>query len=71
MTDDTKLSTPGLILPATSQLGNPSENTLAVAVPELERSKPSPGVALDGGFHLAPPTTAAADLTPIRYPAGE
>lgn len=56
----------GLILPASTQPGNPSETTLLPAtVAELERLAISPReVALDGGFMSGPTNTALADLAP-------
>jgi IS5 family transposase len=66
VTENTKPRARGLILPASSQLGNPSENTLlAGTVTELERLGLAPGeVALDGGFMPAPTNSALAGLQP-------
>jgi transposase, IS5 family len=65
VTENTKPGARGLILPASSTLGNPSENTLLPGtVGELQRLGISPReVALDGGFMLDPTTNALADLT--------
>ena len=52
VTENTKPGARGLILPASTQIGNPSENTLLPStVAELKRLGISPReVALDGGF---------------------
>ena len=66
VTENTKPGARGLILPASTTLGNPSENTLLPGtVAELERVGISPReVALDGGFMSGPTNTALEDLTP-------
>jgi transposase, IS5 family len=66
LTENTKTGARGLILPASTQLGNPSETTLLPGtVAELERLGISPKeVALDGGFMPGPTNTALADLAP-------
>jgi transposase, IS5 family len=66
LTENTKTGARGLILPASTQPGNPSETTLLPGtVAELERLGISPReVALDGGFMPGPTNTALADLAP-------
>ena len=66
VTENTKSGARGLILPASTQLGNPSENTLLPgAVAELKRLGICPReVALDGGFMPTPTNSALADLAP-------
>ena len=66
VTENTKTGARGLILPASTQLGNPSETTLLPGtVSELERLGISPReVALDGGFMPGPTNTALAGLAP-------
>ena len=66
VTENTKTGARGLIMPASTQLGNPSENTLLPGtVAELERLGISPReVALDGGFMPGPTNTALAGLEP-------
>ena len=66
VTENTKTGARGLILPASTQLGNPSETTLLPAtVAELERLGISVHeVALDGGFMPGPTNTALEDLAP-------
>jgi transposase, IS5 family len=57
VTENTKAGARGLIIPAaTSELGNPAEDTLLPGtVAELERLEISPReVALDGGFNVGP-----------------
>lgn len=68
VTENTKPGARGLILPASTQLGNPGENTLLPdTVAELTRLGISPReVALDGGFQLGPTSEALAELTPER-----
>ena len=68
VTENTKRGARGLILPATTQIGNPSENTLLPGtVAELQRLEISPReITLDGGFMPAPTNTALADLQPKR-----
>lgn len=66
VTENTKPGARGLILPASTQLGNPSENTLLPAtVAELQRVGIAPReVALDGGFMPTPTNTALEGLQP-------
>jgi IS5 family transposase len=66
VTENTKPGARGLILPASTQLGNPSENTLLPAtVSEFGRLGVTPReVAVDGGFMPTPTNTALADLQP-------
>jgi IS5 family transposase len=66
VTENTKPGARGLILPASTELGNPSENTLLPAtMAELERLGIAPReVALDGGFMPTPTNSALADLQP-------
>ncbi|MGF7235170.1 MAG: transposase [Frankia sp.] len=66
VTENTKPGTRGLILPASVQLGNPSENTLLPhTVAELQRlGIAAREVALDGGFMPNPTNSALADLQP-------
>jgi IS5 family transposase len=56
VTENTKSGARGLIIPATSHLGNPNEDTLLPdTITELQRLGISPReVALDGGFNIAP-----------------
>src|SRR5215207_3044966 len=66
LTENTKTGARGPILPASTQIGNPSETTLLPGtVAELERLGISPTeVALDGGFMPGPTNTALAALEP-------
>ncbi len=66
VTENTKPGARGLILPASTELGNPSETTLLPGtVAELTRLGISPReVALDGGFMPIPTNSALADLAP-------
>jgi transposase, IS5 family len=66
VTEHTKRGARGLILPASTELGNPAEDTLLPqTVAELGRLGISPReVALDGGFNVGPTNTALADLHP-------
>ena len=66
VTENTKRGARGLILPASSELGNPAEDTLLPGtVSELKRLGISPReVALDGGFNVGPTNTALEDLAP-------
>jgi transposase, IS5 family len=66
VTEHTRRGARGLILPATSQPGNPHENTLLPEiVAELERLGLRPReVALDGGFQPGPSNSALAPLAP-------
>jgi transposase, IS5 family len=68
VTENTKRGARGLILPASTAPGNPSENTLLPdTVAELQRLGISPReVALDGGFMPAPTNEALAELAPDR-----
>jgi transposase, IS5 family len=63
ITENTRRGARGLLLPAATQLGNPSEDTLlASAAHELERLGLAPrDVALDAGFNPGPTTTALPD----------
>jgi IS5 family transposase len=64
VTEHTKPGARGLILPASHQIGNPSENTLLPAtVAELTRLGITPReVAVDGGFQPTPTNAALAEL---------
>jgi transposase, IS5 family len=66
VTEHTKRGARGLILPASTELGNPAEDTLLPGtVAELKRlGIRVREVALDGGFNVRPTTTALADLAP-------
>jgi IS5 family transposase len=66
VTENTKTGARGLILPASTELGNPSETTLLPGtVAELERLGITVReVALDGGFMPGPTNTALAGLAP-------
>ena len=66
VTENTRPGARGLILPASTTLGNPSENTLLPdTVTELTRLGISPRqVALDGGFQAGPTKTALEALAP-------
>jgi transposase, IS5 family len=66
VTENTKLGARGLILPASTELGNPVEDTLLPGtVGELERlGIRVREVAVDGGFNTGPTNTALADLQP-------
>jgi len=66
VTENTKPGARGLILPASTKLGNPSETTLLPGtVAELERLGITPReIALDGGFMPTPTNLALADLQP-------
>ena len=68
VTEHTQRGARGLILPATSQIGNPVENTLLPGtVAELDRLGIRPReVALDGGFQVGPTATAFAQAPPGR-----
>ena len=73
VTENTKPGARGLILPASTELGNPAEETLLPAtVAELTRLGITPReVAVDGGFKAGPTNTALADLQPNNvYIAG-
>ena len=64
VTEHTRSGARGLILPASHQIGNPSENTLLPGtVAELTRLKITPReIALDGGFQPTPTNAALAEL---------
>ena len=66
VTEHTKTGARGLILPASTELGNPAEETLLPAtVAELERlGIKIREVAMDGGFKPGPTNTALAGLQP-------
>ena len=66
VTEHTKRGARGLILPASTQLGNPAEETLLPGtVAELERLGIRPReIAVDGGFKPGPTNTALQDLAP-------
>jgi IS5 family transposase len=66
VTENTKPGARGLILPASTTIGNPSENTLLPGtVAELGRLGISPReVALDGGFQASSTNSALEDLAP-------
>jgi transposase, IS5 family len=68
VTENTKRGARGLILPASTQVGNPAENTLLPGtVAELERLAIRPReVALDGGFMPGPTSQALEQLEPER-----
>jgi transposase, IS5 family len=64
VTEHTKPGARGLILPASHQIGNPSENTLLPStVAELTRLKITPReIAVDGGFQPTPTNATLAEL---------
>jgi IS5 family transposase len=66
VTEHTRSGARGLILPASHQVGNPSENTLLPStIAELQRLGITPReVAVDGGFQPTPTNAALADLAP-------
>jgi transposase, IS5 family len=66
VTENTRRGARGLILPASTELGNPAEDTLLPqTVAELKRLGITPReVALDGGFNVGPTSTALEDLHP-------
>ena len=66
VTEHTKRGARGLILPASTELGNPAEDTLLPGtVAELDRlGIKIREVAVDGGFKPGPTNTALADLHP-------
>jgi transposase, IS5 family len=68
VTENTKPGARGLILPASTELGNPAEDTLLPGtISELQRLGISVReVALDGGFNTGPTNTALADLPPTN-----
>jgi IS5 family transposase len=66
VTEHTKRGARGLILPASTELGNPAEDTLlprtVVELKQLEITVQE--VAVDGGFNTGPTNTALQDLAP-------
>jgi transposase, IS5 family len=66
VTENTKRGARGLIVPASTELGNPAEETLLPGtVAELDRlGVKIREVAVDGGFKPGPTNTALADLHP-------
>lgn len=68
VTENTKRGARGLILPASTAPGNPTEKTLLPdTVAELRRLQISPReLALDGGFMPGPTNEALEDLAPER-----
>jgi IS5 family transposase len=68
VTENTKTGARGLIIPATSQIGNPQEDALLPdTVAELKRLGISPReVALDGGFNVGPTSQALENVKPER-----
>ena len=66
MTENTKRGARGLLLPASTELGNPAEETLLPGtVTELDRLGITlREVAVDGGFKPGPTNTALQDLQP-------
>ena len=68
VTENTRRGARGLIIPATSQLGNPREDTLLPdTVAELQRLGITPReVALDGGFNNGPTAEALERFEPER-----
>ncbi len=68
MTENTKRGARGLIVPASSEIGNPQENTLLPhTIKELDRLGLRPReVALDGGFQPGPTNQALQGLGPER-----
>jgi IS5 family transposase len=68
ITENTKAGARGLIIPATTEIGNPAEDTLLPGtVAELKRLGISPReVALDGGFNIGPSSQTLEPLQPQR-----
>jgi IS5 family transposase len=68
LTENTKRGARGLLLPASTMVGNPAENTLLPdTVAELQRLGIKPReVALDGGFMPGPTNQALDELAPDR-----
>ena len=66
VTENTRRGARGLILPASTEVGNPGENTLLPqTVAELKRLGIQPQeFALDGGFHTELTNTVLEDLAP-------
>jgi IS5 family transposase len=68
VTENTRRGARGLILPASTEIGNPAEDTLlAGTVSELQRLGITVReVAVDGGFNTGPTNTALEDLQPTN-----
>jgi transposase, IS5 family len=68
VTENTRRGARGLILPASTAIGNPAENTLLPGtIKELKRLGIRPReVALDGGFMFGPTNASLAELDPDR-----
>ncbi len=68
VTEHTRRGAHGLILPAATRLGNPTEDTLLPdTISELARLGIRPReFALDGGFNIGPTSEALNDLAPDR-----
>lgn len=68
VTENTKRGARGLILPASTELGNPAEDTLLPGtVAELQRLGITVReVAVDGGFNTGPTSTALEQLHPTN-----
>ncbi|MCA1679962.1 MAG: transposase [Actinobacteria bacterium] len=68
VTENTKRGARGVILPAATELGNPTENALLPeTVAELDRLGLAPReVALDGGFMPGPTNSGLSELAPER-----
>jgi len=66
VTENTKTGARGLILPASTEIGNPAEDTLLPqTVAELKRLGINvQEVALDGGFNVGPTSSALEGLQP-------
>ncbi len=66
VTENTKRGARGLILPASTEIGNPAEDTLLPqTIEELDRLGICvQEVALDGGFNVGPTSSALEDLQP-------
>jgi transposase, IS5 family len=66
VTENTRRGARGLILPASTELGNPAEDTLLPqTIAELQRlGIRVQDVALDGGFNTGPTTSALENLQP-------
>jgi IS5 family transposase len=66
VTEHTKRGARGLILPASTEIGNPAEDTLLPGtIAELQRlGIRVQEVALDGGFNVGPTSVALEDLAP-------
>jgi IS5 family transposase len=68
VTENTRRGERGLIVPAATAPGNPTENTLLPdTVAELQKLGITPReIALDGGFQTGPTNEALAELAPER-----